>query len=162
MTAATGMAVDPTRVGVIGSSAGGLLAGLLATGAAPSIEAIDEPPPRPSFHIESYGLADLDLLPGEAVANLLGQRLDLKDELSPARWVDARTSPTFVWTTAQDPPGLPNALEWARVLSAHEVSVELHVYPQGWHGVVLAGGTGCGAHGHGGETCRCPVWAWWC
>ena len=148
-----GMAVDSSRVGVIGSSAGGLLAGLLATGAVLSVETgndqfEDERPPRPSFHIQSYGLADLDLLPESAVANLLGERADLKDELSPARWVDARTSPTFVWATAHDPPGLPNALEWARVLSEHEVPVELHVYPQGWHGVGLADGVAYGPHGH--------------
>ncbi|WP_349827411.1 alpha/beta hydrolase [Brevibacterium litoralis] len=142
--------VDPQRIGVIGSSAGGLLAGLLATG---SVLSIEEPPvpaplPRPAFHIQSYGVADLALLPEPAVRGLLGDSMHLAGELSPARHVDEWTPPTFVWATAQDPPGLPNALEWTRALSAAEVPVELHVFPDGGHGVGLADGVAHGPHGH--------------
>ncbi|WP_374928596.1 alpha/beta hydrolase [Kytococcus sedentarius] len=140
--------VDGARVGVVGSSAGGLLAGLLATGVVLSVEPPVSRVPRPAFHIQSYGVADLDLLPRGAVEALLGEDIGLAGELSPARSIDAVTPPTFVWTTAQDPPGLPNALEWARALAEHEVPVELHVYPEGWHGVGLADGRAFGEHGH--------------
>lgn len=139
--------VDPQRVGVIGSSAGGLLAGLLATGAVLSIE--PEPPhrPRPRFHIQAYGLADLALLPEQAVEALLGERHHLAAELSPITHVDDSTAPTFVWATAQDPPGLPNALAWTSGLAQAGVPVETHIYPEGHHGVGLADGVAYGEHG---------------
>jgi acetyl esterase/lipase len=139
---------DRDRIGVIGSSAGGLLAGLLATGAVLSFEPTPDVVPRPAFHVQSYGLADLRLLPPGAVAGLLGDDVHrAAAELSPVTHVDADTAPTFVWATAQDGPGLPNALEWARVLAENRVPVELHVYPQGRHGVGLADGVGWGGFG---------------
>ena len=138
--------IDDAKVGVIGSSAGGLLAGLLATNARPPI-APGRPSARPAFHIQSYGLADLGLLPDGAVAALLGDKRHLAAELSPVHHIDEETSPSFIWATAQDPPGLPNALEWARVLAAHDVPTELHIYPEGHHGVGLADGVAYGPHG---------------
>lgn len=155
---------DAGQVGVIGSSAGGLLAGLLATGVTLSAEGTPLAPRRPDFHIQCYGLADLALIPDSAVEALLGDKIGWRDELSPARHVDDGTSPTFVWATAGDPPGLPNALEWARVLSVHDVPVELHIYPEGWHGVGLANGVAYGAHGkenipHTAQwTDQCRAW----
>lgn len=139
---------DPGRVGVVGSSAGGLLAGLLATGAVLSVE---EPParvPRPAFQVQSYGIADLALIPDEAVAALLGGNAHLARELSPVTHVDGHTAPSFVWATAPDPPGLFNALAWAQALAVAGVPVELHVYPEGWHGVGLADNVAHGPHGH--------------
>ncbi len=143
-----GIEIDTGRIGVIGSSAGGQLAGLLMTGRVLSVEQGVVDPPRPDFAILAYALADLDLLPPPVVANLLGDLLPLKDELSPARHVDASVCPTFVWATAQDPPGLPNALEWTRALAAAEVPVELHVYPGGNHGIGLADGVEYGGASH--------------
>lgn len=158
---------DVGRVGVIGSSAGGQLAGLLMTGQVLSIEEGVADPPRPDFAILAYALADLDLLPPVAVEGLLGDLMSIKDELSPAKHVDASVCPTFMWATAQDPPGLPNALEWTRALAAAEVPVELHVYPGGGHGIGLADGVEYGGESHvfiAGEphtatwTTACEAW----
>ncbi len=140
--------LDIGRVGVLGSSAGGQLAGLLMTGRVLSIEEGVTAPPRPDFAILPYALADLDLLPPPVVENLLGDLLPLKDELSPARHVDASVCPTFVWATAQDPPGLPNTLEWTRALAAAGVRVESHIYPDGGHGIGLADGVEYGGASH--------------
>jgi acetyl esterase/lipase len=134
-------------VGVLGSSAGGLIAGLLATGTVLSLEASPKDVPRPSFQIQSYGLVDLSLIPDEAVKALLGDRPDLAYELSPINHIDNSTCRSFIWATAQDAPGLPNALALTRVLAEHAVPVELHVYPEGGHGLGLADGVVFGRHG---------------
>lgn len=140
--------LNTASAGVIGSSAGGHLAGLLMTGTVLSIEDDFANPPRPDFAILAYALADLDLLPPQAADGLLGGLTSIKDELSPSKHVDSTVCPTFVWATAQDPPGLPNALEWTRVLAEAEVPVELHIYPHGGHGIRLADGVEYGGQGH--------------
>jgi len=152
------------RVGVIGSSAGGHLAGLLATGTVLSTEQLAAPPPRPDFAILAYSPADLHLLPDGPVQWILDGRMELREELSPARNIDADTCPTFLWATAEDPPGFPNALAYARALFDAGIPVELHIYPRGWHGLGLANGVAYGAHGaiHIPHTARwaqaCEAW----
>jgi acetyl esterase/lipase len=136
------------HVGVIGSSAGGHLAGLLATGTVLSTERLDAPPPRPDFAILAYSPADLHLLPDAPVEWILDGRMGLREELSPARNIDAHTCPTFLWATAEDPPGFPNALAYATALFDAGIPVELHIYPHGRHGLGLANGVAYGAHGH--------------
>ncbi|MET8154628.1 alpha/beta hydrolase [Actinoplanes sp. NPDC049668] len=142
-----GLAVGD-RVGVIGSSAGGHLAGLLATGTVLSSERLAAPPPRPDFAILAYAPADLRLLPDAPVEWILDGRMELRDELSPARNIDADTCPTFLWATAEDPPGFPNALAYAGALFDAGIPVELHIYPRGRHGLGLADGVAYGEHGH--------------
>jgi acetyl esterase/lipase len=152
------------HVGVIGSSAGGHLAGLLATGTMLSTEQLVTPPPRPDFAILAYSPADLHLLPEEPVQWILDGRMELREELSPALHIDADTCPTFLWATAEDPPGFPNALAYARALFDAGIPVELHIYPRGWHGLGLANGVAYGAHGaiHIPHTARwaqaCEAW----
>lgn len=158
---------DASRTGVIGSSAGGLLAGLLATRSTMFVEQDAGPIPRPAFHVQSYGVADLSLIPDEAVRELLGEHINWAAGLSPAKHVQEGMPPSFIWATAQDAPGLPNALEWARALSKRGNSVELHVFPEGDHGAGLADGV---THGqsrgvsipHTAEWARaCERWLAW-
>ncbi|KUL30901.1 alpha/beta hydrolase [Actinoplanes awajinensis] len=152
------------HVGVIGSSAGGHIAGLLATGTVMSAERLDAAPPRPDFAILAYAVADLHLLPDAPVSFVLDGRMELRDELSPARNIDAATCPTFLWATAEDPPGFPNALAYASALFAAGIPVELHIYPRGQHGLGLANGVAYGDHGeiHIPHTARwaenCAAW----
>ncbi|WP_305787051.1 alpha/beta hydrolase [Symbioplanes lichenis] len=150
------------KVGVIGSSAGGHLAGLLATGTV--LPGEDVTPPRPDFAVLAYAPADLRLLPDAPVSFILGGRMELREALSPALHVDAATCPTFLWATAEDPPGFPNALAMASALFSAGVPVELHIYPHGRHGLGLADGVRYGDHGdlHVPHTARwaeaCAAW----
>lgn len=140
-----GLAVDARAVGVFGASSGGHLAGLLATGAIlGSLEQAPSSPPRPDFAVLAYSVADLDLLPDVAVSGMLGGRMELRAELSPVTHLGAETCPLFVWTTMEDPPGLTNALRWAEAAQEVGASLELHVYPEGWHGLGLADGVSWG------------------
>lgn len=151
-------------VGVIGSSAGGHLAALLATGTELPAEQLVAPPPRPDFAILAYSPADLYLLPDAPVEWILDGRMELREELSPARNIDADTCPAFLWATAEDPPGFPNALAYATALFEAGIPVELHIYPRCRHGLGLANGVAYGAHGdiHIPHTARwaqaCEAW----
>ena len=135
-------------VGVIGSSAGGHIAGLLATGSVVPGENLTTDPPRPDFAILAYAPADLHLLPDAPVSFILDGRMQWRDALSPARHINARTCPTFLWATAEDPPGFSNALAYATALFEAGIGVELHIYPRGRHGLGLADGVAYGDHGH--------------
>lgn len=133
---AHGLDVDPDRVGVIGSSAGGHLAACLSTGIAGPTA------PRPAFAILCYPVISFVSEAHEGSAeNLLGSGADpgARAALSAERRVDSRTPPTFVWSTADDeavPVG--NSLSYARALIAQGVPTELHVLPTGRHGLGLA------------------------
>lgn len=127
--------VDSSRVGVLGFSAGGHLAGLLATGT-------DQP--RPALAVLCYPVISLeDGMNLGSAANLLGPDAseELRRSLSVHRRVDDKTPPSFVWHTADDAGvSLDNSLMVTQALSANGVPVELHVYPHGKHGLGLATG----------------------
>ena len=65
----------------------------------------------------------------EAKAELL-KRLNLDEAVS------EQTPPAFIWTTAED-NCVPseNSLMYALQLAKRKIPYELHVYPQGWHGL---------------------------
>lgn len=131
-----GLAVEPTRVGVIGSSAGGHLAGCLSVGV------IGADAPRPDFAILCYPVISFLYEPHNGSAeNLLGPdpSEQARAALSLDRLVDGRTPPTFLWSTADDEAvPVSNSLRYAQALVAAGVSTELHVLPHGQHGLGLA------------------------
>lgn len=61
------------------------------------------------------------------------------DRFSLENFVDERTSPAFLWHTATDPVvPVENSLLFASKLAEHHVPFELHIYPEGTHGLSLA------------------------
>jgi len=129
--------IDPRRVGIIGSSAGGHLASTLIThydaGDAQSTDTIDRESSRPDLGILVYPVISF----GEkghrgSEANLLGKNpLDeLRHHLSNELHVTSNTCPTFLFHTADDDVvPVENSLLFAEALSAHNVPYSLHVYP---------------------------------
>lgn len=76
-------------------------------------------------------------------AAVLGDCPDRREVLSLVVHLDAEVCPLFVWATMLDPPGLPSALAWTSAAAEIGASLELHLYPEGWHGLGLTdGGSG--------------------
>jgi len=141
--------VDPSRLGIIGFSAGGHLASTAAThfdkGTPDSREPIERQGSRPDFAILCYPV--ITLLDPYAHAgsrrNLLGENPDatLVELLSNEKQVTTDTPPTFIFHTADD-AGVPveNSLLFFEALKKARVPAELHAFAHGPHGVGLAQG----------------------
>jgi len=140
------LAIDPGRVGVMGSSAGGHLAVTLLThgddGDPAAADPIDRRPSRPSLGVLCYPV--VSMIPPNTHAgsrkNLLGEQPpeELARDLSGELAVTADTPPVFVWHTVEDRSvKLAGVLELAAALDRHGRPFELHVYEKGAHGIGL-------------------------
>lgn len=140
--------VSRNGIYIMGSSAGGHLAALTATYEAPisfeGMDAIDHESPRPDGQILCYPVISLlgEHTHWGSGEHLLGDKhAELGDGLSPDRIATRNAPKAFLWHTFQD--GLVsaiNSLEYARRLRQMEVPVEMHIYPEGHHGLGLAEG----------------------
>ncbi|TXT20672.1 MAG: Alpha/beta hydrolase, partial [Planctomycetota bacterium] len=102
--------LDPQRVGVMGSSAGGHLASTAVThfdaGKADAVDAVDRQSSRPDFGVLCYAVISMEdgVTHGGSKANLLGKDPDPKlvELLSNEKQVTKNTPPCFVWSTQED------------------------------------------------------------
>ena len=128
------------RIGVVGFSAGGHLAGLAAL--APT----DDPRESVQFAVLGYAITSMETetyRPSRMI--LLGE--DASPELRRATSLDALVTtaspPFFLWHTAEDiyvPP--EHTYRLAAALAAHDVPHTAHVYAHGPHSLGLAEGAG--------------------
>ena len=91
--------------------------------------------------------------------NLLGDRYDeLVDEMSLENQVDADTPPAFLWhTTEDDCVPVENSLLFYQALHNQGISVEMHIYPHGPHGLGLANELTATKDGFGIQP-ECATW----
>jgi acetyl esterase/lipase len=154
----------PPKTGALGFSAGGHLAGLLATSTAhPETtvgDELDNLSPVPDFAALVYPVVSLSeaFAHGGSRDNLLGPEAERSGageaageaagaaanrptaaELSIEKRITPTTPPIFI-AHSRDDPGVPveNAFALARALTEHDVAAELHVFPTGGHGYGLA------------------------
>ncbi|MCP2048380.1 UNVERIFIED_ORG: acetyl esterase/lipase [Paenarthrobacter nicotinovorans] len=142
---AHGLDVDPARVGVLGFSAGGHLAATLSVQAATGDPAVDVPGAVPDLSILCYPVISfVDSAHQGSVDNLAGVGADVEAlrGLSAELHVDAATPPAFLWHTADDDVvPFTHSLAYAAALGKAGVPAELHVFPEGVHGLGLAAAT---------------------
>ena len=144
------LGVDPQRVAILGFSAGGHVAGQLAThwqddelvaaerseyaalrflGVAANERLLDYPS-RPDALVASYAVLGTGWATDQEPALTY---LDLYDAVSP------HCPPSFVWTTAEDAVVPPSqSARFATALEAQGVEVEYHLYDRGEHGLSTA------------------------
>lgn len=137
--------LDPKRIGLIGSSAGGHLASTLLThfdaGDPKAADPIDRESSRPDIGILCYPVITM----GEKThrgsrENLLGKNPspELIEELSNELHVTKETPPCFLFHTAEDPVvPVENSLMFAAALRKAGVPFDLHIYEKGRHGIGL-------------------------
>ena len=139
-----GLAVDGSRVGVLGFSAGGHLAATLAAGIPTGDDALDVPDSRPDLAILCYPVVSFERTVHQgSIDNLLGASpsKDLLAGLSAELTVTGRTPPAFIWHTFDDGAvDVQHSLRYALALRQAAVPAELHVFPEGRHGLGLAAG----------------------
>ena len=130
----TDLGIDPAKVGVLGSSAGGHLASWVSN-SMPDGE-------KPAFAILHYAWINLHksstIAQDEALRYILGKNYTEQDaiDLSTHYMVSKTTSPTLLFLCHDDRlvPSTDGA-EYYEALSRHGVKASMHIFPFGGHSV---------------------------
>jgi len=137
--------IDPAAIAILGFSAGGHLVCSLASQPAlaqdPADDLADRYDARPNRLIAAYPVVSLVQHNRNLAPNLLGETFTEADRerVSSELHVTAEHPPTFLFHTTDDPVvPAQQSIDYAQALMAAGVSVELHLYASGPHGVGLA------------------------
>ena len=139
--------LDPSRIGVMGFSAGGHLAMTASTwferANSTAEDPVDRESSRPDFAVLGYPVISMTAAWTHqgSKRNLLGEvpDPDLAKRLSGELAVQKDTPPTFIFQTNED-TSVPaeNAVQYYLALRQAGVPAEMHVFEKGAHGVGLA------------------------
>lgn len=148
--------LDPQRIGIMGSSAGGHLASTLLThfdqGKPADPDPIEQQSSRPNLGILCYAVISMGEFTHQgSKANLLGKdpSPELIRDLSNELQVTKDTPPTFLWHTWEDGAvPVENSLHFADALRKAGVPFDLHIYQKGQHGLGLGSNKWDPAHRH--------------
>jgi acetyl esterase/lipase len=134
--------IDPTKIGVLGFSAGGHLAATLSTHYQDTVYDSDATSARPDFSILIYPVISMEegITHNGSKINLLGQTTttELMDHYSNEKQINAATPKTFL-VHATDDKAVPvtNSINYYLNLLQFNVPAEMHLYEKGGHGFGL-------------------------
>ena len=135
--------VDPSKIGIMGFSAGGHLASTVATHFEKAlIENSKGTSLRPDFQVVVYPVISMqqNLTPRDSRKQLLGEQpsQQLIDLFSNELQVKDNTPPAYITHAADDTTvDVDNSIGYFEALRKHKVQVEMHIYPKGNHGFVF-------------------------
>lgn len=148
--------INPDKIIVIGSSAGGHLASMVSTYKEeveiPVCDDISKVNFLPNYQVLCYSVIDLA---DEKIANigsgncLLGEnhKKEEAESVSANLIADSDTPPAFIWHNADDNcVHVFNSIEYMKRLKSVNVPAELHIFPYGNHGL------------GGAPNCHCGQW----
>jgi len=148
--------IDPNRIGIMGSSAGGHLSSMVLThfdsGDTNSPDPVERQSSRPDIGILCYPVITMGEFTHRGSRNsLLGtnQSPEMVKYLSSELQVSSNTPPCFLWTTFEDRTvPMENSMMFAEALRKNRVPLDLHIYQKGGHGMGLGDRTPPFAHPH--------------
>lgn len=135
--------INPSKIGIAGSSAGGHLASTAGTkfdlGKPDSNDPIEKYSCRPDFMLLLYPVITFNEEFGHmgSRTNLIGagNKWELVEKYSNELHVTAQTPPTF-FVLADDDNGVPprNSIEFYLALKKYKIPAEMHIFRDGGHG----------------------------
>lgn len=134
------LGIDPKRIGILGFSAGGNLAGIAETRFADAfytpVDATDQVSARPDFAGLIYPVVSLrPPFDTTRSSRELATQSDSVQAYSVESHVSHDTPPTFLAQAADDPiANIGNSLVMFDALKKNDVDAELHVFDKGGHG----------------------------
>ena len=137
--------LNPKKIGICGSSAGGHLASTLLThfdsGKPDATDPIERESSRPDLGILCYPVITMgEKTHSGSKQNLLGKNPspELIAEVSNELHVTKETPPCFIWHTFDDTGvAMENSMLFANALRKAGVPFDLHIYQHGAHGLAL-------------------------
>jgi Esterase/lipase len=145
--------IDPSKIGIMGFSAGGHLAATLSTRYNEKVyESNDLTSAKPDFSVLIYPVISMDssITHWGSRINLLGNSPapEMVKHYSNELQVNGETPPAFmVHSLDDDAVPVQNSINYALAMKQNKVACELHLYPTGKHG-----------YGMGKSTTRESTW----
>lgn len=146
--------INPEKIVVMGSSAGGHLASMLSTYKGETekyeVDEISKENFMPNFQVLCYPVVDLS---NDKIAHIGSRNAllsedynkEMAEKLSPQISCDENTPPAFIWHNADDAVvHVFNSINYVKSLKDSGVPCELHIFPYGGHGLGMATNKHCG------------------
>ena len=135
---AQGWAVDPKRIGFIGFSAGGEVAGMIETkfdaGHPDAADPVERFSSRPDFTLLIYPYYRPGAAPPKGSADNPALLPITEDAEFP---IPSDAPPAFLVCTSDDPSHVVPTVKFYLELQAHKIPAEMHIYEYGGHGFAL-------------------------